>query len=70
MMLAPLEQEPNVEVKIYMDFARHNGVYEYGHISLALWGHLVIQKNHPPADAFALLNFSMLPYYLISQQLE
>jgi hypothetical protein len=57
------ENETRFEINTYMDYTRHNGLYEYSSWSLPLWAHICVKKKMKPCDAIAVLNFSMLPYY-------
>jgi len=56
--------------KVYFDYTRHNGLYEYNKMALASWVHLTVKKNYKPEDAFAILNFTMAPFYILSAGLE
>jgi len=53
-----------------MEFSRHNGLYEFSQYSIALWAHLIKKKKYSPIEAMNVINFSMIPYYTVSQQLE
>lgn len=59
-----------VMFKMEQDFSRHNALYEYIEYTLPLWGHLVKNKQLTPIQAMSVLNFSMIPYYTVSQNLE
>jgi hypothetical protein len=56
--------------KLYIDYTRHNGLYEYNSMAMASWVHLTIKKNLKPEEAFAILNFTMAPFYIIADNLE
>lgn len=55
------EEDPRFEMGVYLDFTRHNGLYEYNSYSLPLWAHVMNKKKFKPSEALAVLNFSMLP---------
>ncbi len=56
--------------KLYIDYARHNGLYEYSTMTLGAWAHLVLKKNLKPEEAMAILNFTTAPLYIIYANLE
>lgn len=56
--------------KVYMDYTRHNGLYEYSTMTLGAWAHLALKKNFKPEEAMAILNFTTAPLYIISSSLE
>lgn len=33
------------EVEVYVDFTRHNGLYEYGHWSLPIWAQIITREK-------------------------
>lgn len=51
--------------KLYIDYARHNGLYEYSTMTLACWAHLTLKKSFKPEEAMVILNFTMAPLYII-----
>ena len=51
-----------LEVEIYTDFTRHNGLYQYVNWSLPVWAQMITKRKMTPVDAITALNFSMLPY--------
>jgi hypothetical protein len=51
--------------KVYIDYARHNFLYEYGDASLGAWYHLVVKKNYKPEEAMGIMAFSLSPYNII-----
>ena len=55
------QEDPRFELSVYLDFTRHNGLYEYKNYSLPLWAHVTVKKKMKPAEALAVINFSMLP---------
>ena len=59
------EEMSSMEVSVYLDFTRHNGLYEYGTWSLPIWAQIVTKKKMSPSKAMAALNYSMLPYYSV-----
>lgn len=57
------QEDPRFETGVYLDYTRHNGLYEYCSYCLPLWAHVMTKKKMKAPDALAVLNFSMLPIY-------
>jgi hypothetical protein len=57
------QEDPRFDVAVYLDFTRHNMLYEFSNLSLPLWAHVMIKKKMKAADALAVINLSMLPIY-------
>lgn len=56
--------------KLYLDYSRHNGLYEYANMTLPAWVHLCLKKNFKPEEGLAILNFTLAPYHILGSNLE
>jgi hypothetical protein len=45
-------------------------LYEYNKYSFAIWAHLTTKKNYKPEEAMAILNFTLAPIHILSENLE
>lgn len=62
--------DPTFSQKLYIDYARHNGLYEYNKMALAIWAHLTLKKNFKPEEAFSIINLTLAPFHILSAKLE
>ena len=68
-MFESLECEDLV-VQTQVNFARHNGLYEYTDCTLPLWANMYVKEKIEPSEGINLLNFSMIPYYSVFKMYE
>lgn len=53
------------QVEVFVDFTRHNGLYEYPQWSLPIWAQIITKRKMTANEAMAVMNFSLLPYFTV-----
>lgn len=70
MSLVLTPNDPTFSQKLYIDYARHNGLYEYNRMALAAWVHLTLKNNLKAEEAMSIINFTLAPFHILASGLE